>query len=555
MIAIGEVRMDLKPAKQRARKSLTCLPCRKRKVKCDFGLPCGQCKLRGKSELCAYGEHNRWGYSKPLETTDLLPGLSLASTLKQLKESNALLGRDLRNHLFTIFKEQCHPFIPILDLDHMARVSLTFDGLAVPNLDDFICILVIFSMASRSTTITAPIVPNQVVSKLEETARELIDLSKAFEIKSIRRFKTVFLYACFLYWVETPFHSEAYPLFGLLQGSLRGQFLLRNDKCLNDLFGLVEHTVALTLGLPAMTVIHPVFGREDLFLKCRHTLMKYKERIFTDVIAKGYEVPSSVVTELGNEIIKGVGIFSLFTLSLLGMENPVPLPTDYELQLVKSLGNHLGLLLYRPFLVPSSAGVEDNLLRQKALAAAIALIETALELPELSVQFGFFAFNDLYFGAFQAAILLAQDHFTRKKLDITPDFPESYRQFSIRIPPRVSPLSQELWTTKNENWRLDLAERCQQMFEGKQSHITCRAGRAALVLRAFLTGTYHVNIPELFGPFNAFSPDETFGSVTATFDPLYFTSFMHLKNSTEYEQRCHQAVYGPTVKISSINGI
>lgn len=546
--------MELKPAKHRARKSLTCLPCRKRKVKCDFGLPCGQCKLRGKSELCAYGEHNRWGYSKPLETTELLPGSTLASTLKQLKESNALLGRDDRSHLFNIFKEQCHPLIPILDLDHMANMSLTFDGQTVPNLDDFISILVIYSMASRLTTSVTPVVPPQVVSKLDETARELIDLAKPFEIKSIRRFNTIFLYASFLYWVESPFHSEAYPLFGLLQGSLRGQLSLRNEKFLNELFGLMEQTVALTLGLPAMTVIQPVFEKADLFLKCRHALMKYKERIFVDIIAKDHEVPSSVVTELGNEIAKGVGIFSVLTISLVGMKNQVPLVADYELQLVKGLGSQLGLLLYRPFLVTSNVGVEDDLMRQKALAMAIALIETALERPELGVKFGCFAFSDLYFGAFQAAILLVQDHFTRQKLAIAPDFPESYRQFSISIPPRVLPISQELWATKNENWRLEIAERCQQMFEEKQTHMTCRAGRASLILKAFLTGTNHVNISTVFGPFNASSSDETLGSLMATFDPLYFTSFMHLKNSTEYEQRCHQALYGPTVNIAFANG-
>ncbi|KUI67745.1 Oleate activated transcription factor 3 [Cytospora mali] len=46
---------DNSRARKRNRKTLSCVHCRRSKVKCDRGIPCGRCSKTGRKEKCSYG--------------------------------------------------------------------------------------------------------------------------------------------------------------------------------------------------------------------------------------------------------------------------------------------------------------------------------------------------------------------------------------------------------------------------------------------------------------------------------------------------------------------
>lgn len=47
------------PVRKRRRPAYSCTECRRRKVRCDRAMPCGQCTAQKVASLCAYDDHRR----------------------------------------------------------------------------------------------------------------------------------------------------------------------------------------------------------------------------------------------------------------------------------------------------------------------------------------------------------------------------------------------------------------------------------------------------------------------------------------------------------------
>lgn len=534
------------PVKNRSRKSLTCLPCRKRKVKCDFGLPCGQCKLRGKSHLCEYGEHNRWGYSKPNVSVDQ-PPQSRPATLKIFKGSDNLPDSEERKALFDIYSEHCHPLIPIFDLEHMKGLCHTLDTRENPSAEDVMNLLILCLFAYRISMLQKLEVraSSEVLAVLEKSARDLTLQMNLLQVRSVSMFKCLLQYTCYLFWADTPYYDEVCPLIGLLQGSLRGNKPLQQDVESKELFGVLEGCVASYMGLPSAILSPSTVQRDDLFIKCRHMLMKLRERVFSLMSAKTRKDNLQSMIELEHEI-HNAGATHCILVSAMAFQTPTSASQLYKVFVIESVCSHLGMLLYRPFFVTSEQETEPGVLRLKSQGMAISLIRTALKYHRnLNGQFMLFALNDMFMGAFQAAILLAYDHFNRQRLGCCTDIPEDYYKYGFHIPPAQTSLYQEVWGSKSTTWRCDLAQYIREMFASINSGATSRAGRAETILGAFLSNSKYVQVPEIFGPFTAVANGDTNGQngmIPAQFDAAYFTQFIGIEGTSEFEQRCHDAL-------------
>lgn len=536
--------------KSRSRKSLSCLPCRKRKVKCDYRLPCGQCRLRGKSDLCAYEENNRWGYSGP-QTSIIQPGpkSKLDACLATLKNENIFPGREDSNELFRVYKSMCHLMIPILDLDYMEKVYEQLVSQTQPSIEDTASLLILFAIAYRTHERPGNAVSADVPSKLGEMARQLIHLLDPLQIPTVKKFKPFFLYLVYVYWEDTQYFREASPLIGLLQGTLRGLSIFRKDKAINDLFSLVESCVALNMGLPSITKYNLIFTREDLFLKCRFALVKYRDRICSEIYAKDFEVEPKNMVSLEQEIKSAGGTFAVLQITH-GMVTSLD---RYQLLVINALCNQIGLFLYRPFLVTGHVqnNVETELWKRKALGMAVGAIQVALQYTsDFPGQFQFFSWNDIYLGAFQSALLLAHDHFARqKRFNFIPDTAKPCASLAIREPPLNTQIFQEIFMSGSTNWRYEIADRCRQMFLSQRSHSYCRSTKAASILSAFLNGATYMQVPELFGPFATLLVPPVNGGysenglITAKFNKHFFTNSISSRKDTEFEQLCNEAIY------------
>lgn len=542
--------MDQEPkqgqGRSRARKSLTCLPCRKRKVKCDFGLPCGQCRLRGKSDLCVYGEHNRWGYSNPQAVITQIPHSKVESCLSHLKEAGAFPTKDVRDALFEVYRTHFHPIFPVLDLESLAKVYESVDINSTASIEDSVQLLLLYSSSYRLTTSShlGFDIPLLALSKLEETAHELILQLNPFQIQSTQTFNTFFFYAAYSFWADSPFYSEVCAVVGLLNGTLKGHNIFRTDYAKKELFGLFENCVALIMGVPSATPAHMVFEQDNLFLKCKNTLMRFRERVVRDIYGKCHDVHPQILAELEGDLRNAQGAFN----GLMSHLRPYSVTSKYQLLAINSLSNQIALLLYRPYVTTSgdNSSIESELYRRKAQAMALCVIESAMEyFGGFHGEFAMFAFNDLLMGAFQASFLLAHDNFKRTRLECPPDTAESVMRFALRIPVHTS-ISDGVWKTGSTTWRRDVIHQCLELFQSLRVRPACRAARAGLILDAYFTEKKILKVSELFGPFSSRSNEDLDSQdelISAEFSPLYFTPFIASKNSIEFEQRCHEAIY------------
>ena len=538
--------------KSRSRKSLSCLPCRKRKVKCDYKLPCGQCNLRGKSDLCVYEENNRWGYSRPQTlVVKNKSEFTLEACLVKLKASKLLPDKDVSNALFQVYKSHCHPIIPILDITTMENVYQMIITQGNSSIEDTASLLILFAIAYRATSDERHeiSVALEIPLKLGEMAHRLVCLLNPLQIASLKTFKLFFMYSIYIYWEDSPFSAEVSSLMGLLQGALRGSPKLRKNKEINDLFSLVEGCVAINMGLNSITSHDLIFAQDDLFLKCRFALIKYRDRICSQIYAVGHELEPKIIVDLEQEI-KNTGA----TYSILQMNRMTTSLARYQLLVLNAMCNQTGLLLYRPFLVTKDVQntFEAEVWRRKALGFAVGMIEVALEYTrQLSGQFMFFSWNDIYMGAFQAAILLIHDHFERQHHKVSPDTAKPYARFALRAPPFETELFRELWMSGSTNWRYEIAERCYQMFLSMKTGPSCRSSKAALILGAFLNEAKYLQVPEFFGSFTkvleGYIPppnDRNFAEslYCVEFNSLDFTQLISSRTDTEFEQFCNEAI-------------
>ncbi|KAL7269669.1 hypothetical protein RUND412_007650 [Rhizina undulata] len=83
--------------RQGVRQPLSCVECRRRKLKCDRRLPCSSCTNRGDSVLCAYGSHGN-AQREAREAAELRQRLhALENVVRSLARSTATADSSLKN--------------------------------------------------------------------------------------------------------------------------------------------------------------------------------------------------------------------------------------------------------------------------------------------------------------------------------------------------------------------------------------------------------------------------------------------------------------------------
>lgn len=545
-----EVSNEKPAAKARWRQSLTCLPCRKRKVKCDFGLPCGQCKLRGKSQLCEYGEHNRWGYSKTTANAPQAPQFQF-DILKSLKESNVVPDVKDSNKLLNLYSTNCQDVLPLLDLRKIQELFENIELQKNITVEDMISLLLFYAISCRiahACKMDMRTVEYENVAELEQNARQLVASVTPFQVNSVSIFKACFFYACYIFWADSPFYYEVNSLIGLLRGVLNSN-QLDIERDLSEHFGIVENLVASFSARPTVSLSSKTIYRDDLFMKCRHMLLKIRERVLGLAMAENRRSNIQGTIDMINEIHNAGGTFGviIYTQDYNGPRPPV---FSYQLLVIEGLSNYLCMLMFRPYTVTGTFE-ESSPFRQRGIGMAVTLLNSALEYFDIvKGQFSVFAFNDIFMGAFQAAILLAHDHLARQQIaHLQPDTPQDYRKFGMPIPPRNTPTSKRLWQSTSPTWRLELIKATKDMFGALKTGPTTRTGRAEIILEAIVSNSQVVLVHEIFGPFTRLQGTENATPdgelMSASFSLDYFTKSIFVENSLEFEQQCFRAVTEP----------
>lgn len=496
--------------KARPRKTLSCLPCRKRKVKCDYKFPCSQCQLRGKSDDCQYDGHNRWGYSNSNgDTGAVLRSQSNGGTVEASKQSLEVLVKNLAQlmgkfniyeNLVAVYKDLCHSVFPILDLDKVASsVKELTTATPVLSITDAVNLAIVFFFSIRNSS---KFFDASTAASLQVIIENLISLLDPLSIQTIGQLESFLMYAIYIYYSSDI--KKALPLLCLLYGSMRWNPEIQQDR-LCEIFMLVENMVAMNFGLPCFTKSNNL-SIDELFLKCRHTLLKFHDRIFSEIHNKYKE---ETLISLCNEIKSGAGTFGVIHIHLSG-ESTLK---RYKLLAIQSLCNQISLTIFRPFLI---SGTSENLgaqtiFEKKVLGLSVTLIEGVIDHDvSLGHNMILFAAKDIFYGGFLGSLLLLHD---RNQHDQAAD----YLPYAIRLPPFETPLSNTIWRTGSENWRQDLVARYCSLIE-KYDVLP----KAHLILRSYLSGQ----------PLVGLEP----------FTKERVINLIRTRNSLEFEQLCWRTV-------------
>lgn len=542
-----------RPRKARLRKTLSCRPCRKRKVKCDYKFPCTQCKLRKKTELCAYDGHNRWGYSS--ENSKEVAGVlsmdkNFDSWLTKCVESKLLPEFDQHEQLLTIYRDICHPQFPLLILSEIQQSYETMKSTGkLDHIRDGVNLFLVYSFACGNASDSSQ--RSDVCQKYAQAAHELISLFNLLAIQTIEDLQTLILYVIYVYYNDSvlPYNNVS-QLIGIIVGTFRSRPVFR--ECLKTLyfFNLMENVISQSQGICSITKCNSMFDLDDLYMKCRHTLMKYRDRMFTENMTMSV----ASFTAFENEVKSAGGTFGVLCLNLA---------TDtylnrYHLAVILSQCNQICLSLYRPYLlkrsVESSKTSKLEIFRDKVLGFALILIEIAVaynETMNMNNQFSLQCWNDIYMGAFQGSVILMLDKIYRSKNRYSLcDQADDYFRYAFWIPAIKAPLSRAQWKTGDPGWRQAAVEEFYKLLVNEnQVQVNPKSRNAILVLKGLLSDSPEINVPKLFGPFKSSSsntPDETRikESVPAIFNSDFFISSVSKisSESAGFEELCYQVL-------------
>lgn len=544
------------PDKSRSRKTLSCLPCRKRKVKCDYKYPCTQCKLRNKGNLCAYDGHNRWGYSG--ENASKGPELlSVDKTfdiwLTKFVESELLPATSQHEQLLAIYKELCHPQFPFLRLAEVQKSYETFKSTGkFERIIDGVNLLLVYAFACGNA--------DDSVKKLTEfgkgqryakKAHDLISLINPLAINSIEDLQSFMFYVIYLYYNDSILLYNNVPqLIGVILGTFRGRPEFRKSLDTLTFFNLVENVISHGQGIPSITKCTSAFAFDDLYMKCRSTLMKYRDKMFSDTRPNN----ASTFIAFENEVKSAGGTFGVLFFNFVP-DTPLNL---YYLSVIRSLCNQLCLSLYRPYLFrPRSSSAKTDELEtfgDKALGLAVSLIEIAItyrKAMDMNNRFSLQCWNDIYMSAFQASVILLLDNRYRCEngYEIS-DKADKYFQYAIRIPPAETQVSRGLWRSGETGWRHTVAgEFYELLVKDERIQENPKSANAILVLKGLLFDTPEIGVPKLFGPFKA--PPCTAASdmggnglIPASFDGNFFLNSLTETSpeSVSFEELCYQVL-------------
>jgi hypothetical protein len=473
--------------------------------------------------------------------------------LTKFVESKLLPEAGQHEHLLAIYKELCHPQFPIL---HLADVQKSYETIKSASkferIIDGVNLLLVYAFACGNADDSAQkLIELGMGQKYAENAHDLISLINPLAINTIEDLQTLMFYVIYVYYNDSILsYNNVSQLIGVILGTFRSRPELRKSSETLSFFNLVENVISQGQGIPSITKCSPVFTLDNLYMKCRYTLMKYRDKMFSD------NRPNTVATftAFENEVKSAGGTFGVLSLNLVA-DTPF---NQYCLVVIRSLCNQICLSLYRPYLFRprSSSGKASELetFGDKALGFAVSLIEIAIayrKTMDMNNRFSLQCWNDIYMGAFQASVMLLLDNIYRCEngYEIS-DQADEYFQYAIRIPPVETPLSRMLWRSGGTAWRQAAAgEFYQMLVKDKRIQENPKSANAILILKALLLDTPEISVPKLFGPFKAppGAAASEIGSnrlIPAVFDSSFFVNSVTMTSSESvgFEELCYQVL-------------